>query len=339
MEITSGKIKSAQKVVIYGPEGVGKTTFASKFPDPVFIDTEGGTKHYDVKRFQAPSSWEMLIEEVRHVIKNPSCCKSLVIDTADWAEKLCAENVLAKYGKSSIEEFGYGKGYTYLYEEFGKLLNLLEDVVEKGVNVVICAHAQMRKFEQPHEFGAYDRWELKLSKQIASMVKEWADMVLFANYETLIFKDSNGHAKAQGNKRVMFTTHHSCWDAKNREGLPEKLDFDYKEIEHIFADTVSNTSGNTKAETDDVPFTFEEKPEEETRKSEADEPEHMKKLKDLMGINKVSEYEIMRVVAERGYFPEDMKISEYPKEFTEGVLTGAWEQVFKQIEALRDTAF
>ncbi len=329
MEITSGKIKSAQKVVIYGAEGVGKTTFAARFPDPVFIDTEGGTRRYDVRRLPAPTSWTMLLEDVKYVIKNPSCCKTLVIDTADWAEKLCAENMLAKYGKNGIEDFGYGKGYTYLNEEFGKLLNLCEEVIGKGVNVVLCAHAQMRKFEQPDEFGAYDRWELKLTKQNAPMLKEWADMLLFANYETVIIKDSkSGRAKAQGNKRVMFATHHSCWDAKNREGLPDKLNFDYGEISHVFEDREEKQPEPIieKPAEDELPFTF-------------DEPDYMKKLRDLMDANRVTDYEIMRVVSERGYFPKDMKIEDYPKEFTEGVLIGAWEQVFKQIEALRDTAF
>lgn len=63
-EITQGKIKSALKVVVYGPEGIGKTTFASRFPDPIFIDTEGSTKHMEVKRLPSPSSWTMLLQEV-----------------------------------------------------------------------------------------------------------------------------------------------------------------------------------------------------------------------------------------------------------------------------------
>ena len=86
MNITRGKIKTALKIVVYGQEGVGKSTFASKFPDPVFIDTEGSTKQLDVARFDAPTSWEMLLQEVEYVIKNPAVCKTLVIDTADWAE-------------------------------------------------------------------------------------------------------------------------------------------------------------------------------------------------------------------------------------------------------------
>ena len=58
-EITSGVVSSAQKVVIYGPEGIGKSTFAAQFPDPVFIDTEGSTKKLNIRRFPKPTSWEM----------------------------------------------------------------------------------------------------------------------------------------------------------------------------------------------------------------------------------------------------------------------------------------
>lgn len=184
MEIIKGKIPGAKKVVVYGPEGIGKSTFASMFPDPLFIDTEGSTKDMDVARTPTPSSWMMLMEQVMEVKRTPGLCQTLVIDTADWAEMLCIVQICDKNHKGSIEEFSYGKGYTYVQEEFGRLLNLLEEVVKTGVNVVLTAHAKIRKFEQPDELGAYDRWEMKLTKQTAPMVKEWADMVLFCNYKT-----------------------------------------------------------------------------------------------------------------------------------------------------------
>lgn len=238
MEIIKGKINKPVKVTVYGPEGIGKSTFASKFPDPLFIDTEGSTSHMDVARLPEPTSWQMILQEVQYVIDNPTCCKTLIIDTADWAEKLCAEHVCSSNKVTSIESFGYGKGYTYLKEEFGKFLNRLNDVLGKGINVVITAHAMMRKFEQPDEMGAYDRWELKLSKQCSPLVKEWADMVLFCNYKTMVVNVDNqgavkGKNKAQGGKRVMYTSHHPCWDAKNRFNLPDELDMDYNSIKRI----------------------------------------------------------------------------------------------------------
>ena len=239
MKITRGVIQKAKKIVVYGPEGIGKSTFASKFPNPVFIDTEGSTSSMDVARLPRPTSWEMLLEEIDYVKNDPHVCGTLVIDTIDWAEQLCIEFICAKHQKDGIESFGYGKGYIYVKEEFGRFLNRLSDVIETGTNVVLTAHAQMRKFEQPDEMGAYDRYELKLgtktSSQTAPLVKEWSDALLFANYKTysIAVDDKGKKHKAQGGKRVMYTSHHPCWDAKNRYGLEEELPFDYAEIAHI----------------------------------------------------------------------------------------------------------
>ena len=208
--MTRWKIPLAKIVVIYGCECIGKSAFASQFQDRVFSDTESSTKNMDISRLPAPTSWSMLLEEVRYIMQNPSACKTLVIDTADWAEQLCSAAVCGKYQKSGIEDFGYGKGYVFLQEEFGRLLNLLTELVEqKKVNVVLTAHATMRNFEQPDEMGAYDRWEMKLSKNASPMVKEWADMVLFANYKTHVIK-VDGKNKAKGGRRVIYTPHHRC---------------------------------------------------------------------------------------------------------------------------------
>lgn len=238
MEIITGKIQTAKKVAVYGPEGIGKSTFAAQFPDPLFIDTEGSTNDMDVKRLQRPSSWTMLMEQVNYVKKTPGLCKTLVLDTADWAEMLCMNEVCAKAQKKGIEDFGYGKGYVYLSEEFGRLLNLLEEIVRSGIHVVLNAHAMIRKFDQPDEMGSYDRWELKLQKKTAPLVKEWADMLLFANYKVYVVNvdgqgAEKGKNKASGGKRVMYTSHMPSWDAKNRQGLSPELPFEYAQIAHV----------------------------------------------------------------------------------------------------------
>jgi len=358
MKIIRGKIPGAKKTIAYGPEGIGKSTFAAQFPDPVFIDTEGSTKDMDVARMEAPSSWAMLMEQVRYVKTHPEICKTLVIDTADWAEMLCISHVCDSNQKKSIEEFGYGKGYTYVQEEFGRLLNLLEEVIGVGVHVVLTAHAKMRKFEQPDEMGAYDRWEMKLSKGVAPMVKEWADMVLFCNYKTMVVNvdgqgAQKGKNKAQGGKRVMYTTHHSCWDAKNRYGLPEEAPFSYDSIAHIMADSTvpaAAPTGQAKQMTmDEVPAKSNEKPKEETKAAPpdtgqsgvVDEPITVderipKNLRDLMVANQVCEWDIQNVVEANGYFPGDVEVYDYPTDFIDGCLVGAWEKVYAKVKEMKD---
>ena len=356
MNITSGKIKSAQKVVIYGAEGIGKSTFASHFPDPIFIDTEGSTKKLDIKRFDKPTSWEMLKKEIQYAINNPSVCKTLVIDTIDWAEQLCISAVCAKHDKKGIEEFGYGNGYVYEKEEFGRFLMLLDEVIAKGINVVLTAHAQLRKFEQPDERGAYDRWELKLGKktasQISPLVKEWADMVLFANYKTLVSAtDKDGKKfKAQGGRRVMYTSHHPCWDAKNRDGLPEELDFDYSAIAKVIEGNQPATPKPKPEPPTETPKTeatqvnlkdFEilddddDLPKVEPKKTEAATVETdgiPKELADLMKMSKVTEAEIRQTCYDRGHYPVDTPIKNYDPNFIDGWIIAHWATVVSYIK-------
>lgn len=235
MKITSGKEKRAQKVVIYGAEGVGKTSLAARFPNPLFIDTEGGTSHLDVKRVEKPESFSELIEIVKEVSEK-KICKTLVIDTLDWAEQLATHSLLLKYHQKSIESFGYGKGYTYLSDEFEELIRALDLCIKSNIHVCLVAHAKMRKFEQPDEMGAYDRWEMKLSKNVAPLFKEWCDLLLFLNYKTYVVTSDSQTKKAQGGSRVIYTSHHPCWDAKNRHGLADELPLSFDSIAEIFGD-------------------------------------------------------------------------------------------------------
>lgn len=370
--ISGGRIETAKKVIVYGPEGIGKTTFAARFPDPVFIDTEHSTDAYEVKRFPYPTSWAMLTGEVQQVRDDPSCCRTLVIDTADWAEKLCTAALLARCKKSGIEEFGYGKGYVYLGEDFGKLLNLLEEVKAKGVNVVLTAHAKLSKFEQPDELGSYDRWELKLSKYILPMVKEWADLILFANYKTFAVAsdDSGKKFKAQGGKRVMYTTHHPCWDAKNRYGLAEELPFEFEAIAalfggsapaaaqalHVSAPVPKESPILDAATAAPIPEPPAAQPQPAAQTALPGSPQYQEEsriqqqklmangvpeqLAQLMAANHITEQQVQNVVGNvRGYFPADMPIKDYPADFLQGVLIGAWPQVLDMITQCDDVPF
>jgi GTPase SAR1 family protein len=360
MEITTGKNKRAQKIVIYGPEGIGKSSFAAQFPQALFSDVEGSTDELDVARLPKPSSWEMLMQQAMYLKNNPDKCQSWVIDTADWAEKLAAEHICSKSKKSGIEDFGYGKGYVFLEEEFGRFLNLCSDLLPLGINVVFTAHAQMRKFEQPDEMGSYDRWELKLQKKTAPLFKEWADIVLFVNYKTYVIKTDEKKNKAQGGTRVMYTSHHPCWDAKNRHGLPEEIPFEFNQIAHCIP--IKNSSGLTqniapepvKAETKIDVESNSQVSQDNSMVSEAHfvgtEPKQEsfymdnlsnipKALADLMRANKVTIDEIQRAVAEKGYYPKNTPIENYDPGFISGVLIAAWPQVFSLIKEYKKMPF
>lgn len=305
LNIKSGKISRAQKVVVYGSEGIGKTTFVSQFPNPLFIDTEGGTAHMDVNRLEMPNSWDGFVALVAEVAQNPGVCGSLVIDTADWAEQLCIKDVCAKYKKAGLEEFPYGKGYTYIAEEFARLLSACDKVIAAGMNVVITAHAKMRKFEQPDEMGAYDRWELKLSRQVAPLLKEWADMLLFCNYKTYVVNREDGKSKGQGGKRVFYTSHHPCWDAKNRHGLPDEMELSFDGIRHLF------TGNNAKqAPADDV----------------------RSKLNSLMSAAEISDDELMKLVSLKGHYSADTPVSDYPDSFITRWILPNWDKIVKTIK-------
>lgn len=375
--ITRGIVPKAQKIVVYGPEGVGKTSFAAEFPDPLFIDTEGSTEHYDVARTEAPRSWTMLLDQVVEV-KAARPCATLVIDTADWAEQLAIRHVCAEKGWKSIEDAGYGKGYTFAVEEFGKLLNLLSDVAEAGVNVVLTAHAAIRKFDQPDEAASYNRWALALvdaaKMSNAAKAKEWADAVLFANYETIVEtvgdgKGAKGKARG-GQKRVLHTQHHACWDAKNRWGLPPEIPLDYAQI----AAFVPATAPNPTAQAAPAPAAAVPAPAVPARTAQSSAPrqEHPAAPKpvqsvtfaqdgtvvsdtaqangsglpdfwapalQLMEADDVTVDEVRKMAADKGFFTIDTPAENYPQAFVEGCLVAQWPKCRDHILDARPVPF
>lgn len=314
LNITQGKVERPQRVVIYGPEGIGKTTLASKFPKPLFIDTEDGSVHMDVMRVEKPKTFSGLISIVEEVAKS-DVCQTLVLDTADWAEIICISSRLESDHKTSIEDYGFGKGYVIIGEDFQKLLAAFDKCIAVGINVVVTAHAKMRKFEQPDEAGAYDRWEMKLSKQIAPLLKEWADMVLFCNYETIVITTKDNKKKATGGKRFMFTTHHPCWDAKNRVGMEEKLPMEYESIkEYIPSVKIPKTEPEAKTESKEIDDSVRDY------------------LKDICIAANISSEELRKVVEMKGKVAPGTLIKDYPKELIANWIVPNFERIIKAVE-------
>lgn len=319
MIINKGIKKRPLKVLLYGTEGIGKSTFASQFPHPVFIDLEAGTHYLNVDRVDGITKWDDLLATVAEL--SHSDYQTIVIDTADWAERMAIQYVCDKHEKSGIEAFGYGAGYVYLAEEFNKLIKYLNRVIDHNKHVVVLAHAILRTITLPEEQGSYDHWELKLNtkttNKVAPLVKEWADIVLFANYKTLLVEDKSSMGtkkKAVGGQRVMYTTHTTFCDAKNRFGLEPILSFDYKEIAHL-VQTIP-----------DMPQTLEEA-EAETKSTDG-----WGVLANLMKRDGVTEQELQDAVTKRGYFAENTPIADYPDDFVKNVLVAAWPQIKSYIE-------
>lgn len=368
-ELSCGIREVPLKMLVYGVEGIGKSTLAAEMPSPVWIDAEGGTNQLPVARLPRPTSWAMLLDEVRAVRDGEVPCSTLVVDTADAAEALCSRALCAERSWESIESLGYGKGYTYLSEAFGRFLDLLSEVVERGRNVCVVAHAYIRKVERPDESGAYDRFELKLTRKVAPMAKEWADMVLFCDYKTYVEKDRNGKYKASGGARVIRTTHDPCWDAKNRFGLPEELPMALgalpPELEAVVPDMVGKaassptaapaaersaeqaTTAEPKAPTEvDTALSCMETDVARVKAMTAPAaggtaayerpgyPARMSALADLMERDRVTDAELRHAVAQTGNFLEDCPAESWEQEFVDYLVSG-WDRMLRRVEANR----
>ena len=355
-QITKGMQAKPVKAVCYGIEGVGKTTFAASWPGAVFIDVEDGSGHYDVARLPRPETWLDLLAEIEAASLMDEV-GTLVIDTLDSAESLCMKYLLSKHKADGIESVagGYGKGYTYLSEEFQKLLASLDKCIANGKNVLCIAHAQIKKFEQPDEMGAYDRWELKLQKKCNPLVKEWCDLLLFANFKVELMKSEQDKKKvkaAGGKRRMMYAAHTAAYDAKNRLGLPDEMPFEFAAI----ADVIPN--GGILPTVESKPA--EQAPEQEKRSAEPAQaekkpaaqeppsiagarfedatPPEIAQLHQLMADYRVSDAQLRDAVGSRKNNPytDNTPIAEYSIEFVKNTLLKHWEAIVATVKERAD---
>lgn len=242
LKVIRGRVRKPVRVVLYGVEGIGKTTLASLFPNPIFLDTEGSTFRIDVARAPNPQDeddpqlrdWTHVEGALLDLRGDRQGFETVVIDSADWAERLATVHLLGN--KRSIEDFGFGKGYVMLAETIGKMLARCDDLVRAGMNVVFVAHSKVVRVSPPDQTDGYDRYELRLHKQVAPLLKEWADLVLFANYRTHIIEGEDGRKKAKGGKdRVLFTERTAAFDAKNRFGLKPEIPMTIEALAPVFS--------------------------------------------------------------------------------------------------------
>lgn len=231
--VKKGKQAAAWRFLLYGVEGVGKSTLAAATPSPIFLGAEDGTAHLDVVRLPSPQSWLDIKAGVELLIREPHDYRTLVLDTVDWAEPLLWAFICQRDKKSDIEDYGFGKGYTAALDEWRVLLASLERLREsRKMNVLLLGHCHAKPFKNP--LGEdFDRYELKLHIKAGGLLKEWSDAVLFANHETYAKKDERTK-KVKGistGARWLYTERTAGYDAKNRFGFPEMLPLSWPDVE------------------------------------------------------------------------------------------------------------
>jgi hypothetical protein len=228
--IVKGRLVRPMRVLTYGVEGIGKSTFAANAPSPIFLAAEDGTAQLDVARFPEPKTWREVFDALDELTDTEHDFKTLVVDTLDWLEPLCWQAVCERSKWRSIEDGGYGKGYVAALDEWRVLLARLERLRERrAMHVIFLAHSWVKTFKSP-DTDDFDRYELKVHAKAGGLLKEWADAVLFARYETFSHVDEKTK-RAKGvstGARVIHTQRTAAWDAKNRYDLPESIPLDWQ---------------------------------------------------------------------------------------------------------------
>ena len=224
-KIKKGNADLPARIVIAGPEGIGKSAYASLAPNPLFIAAEDGLTGLEhLERF-TPTTLEELKKLLDEVEGSKSLgYETLVIDTADWLERTIHASLCRAHNVRSIEEYGkgYGKGYVAAATELTSLLAQLDNIRHKQrMGIVVLSHVQIRTHTPPGS-DPYDRYEMKGHKQFTGLLREWPDACLFMVYETFTTKDK-GNDKVVGGERIMRTNWAPGWDAKNRYNLPDPI--------------------------------------------------------------------------------------------------------------------
>lgn len=362
-EINGIQYGSGIKAVLYGQEGVGKSSLAANIPGIVFIDCEGSTTKMNVRRLPAPTSWAMLCDEMDYIRENADAkgYKAVAIDTFDWAESLALQAICSEHNVKGIEGFNYGKGWQYESETVARFLENTDKLIKAGIHVILICHAISRKTTLPEEIDEFDHWELKLgnktTNKIAPLLKEWSDMTLFLAFKTQIMAaDDKGKVhKATSVQRVMYATKSAWWDAKNRFGLPDMMPLDYGAIAHLFAapaDTMMQRAQDAgiPTATINVPGTPQQPPvaaepaQQPLPLSALDGAEPAEALSsdwhgipdalaNLMTANNVLPSHIEKISSEVfRYFPAGMPMREYPQDYHEW-LCANWQQVMDAVRA------
>lgn len=226
--IQKGKQGGPPRVVIYGQEGIGKSTFAASAPKPVFLPTEDGLGQIECDQFPFIKSYREFLQYLAAISTEEHDYQTLVVDSLDWLEKLIWADVCLQEKKINIEDIGYAKGYKFALTQWREVITAFDYIRnQKGMSIILVAHAKVEKFEDP-ENPTYDRYTLALHKSADAYVREWSDAVLFAAQKKRINKEDVGFNKvratavaigAEGGERILRTVGSPACVAKNRYGI------------------------------------------------------------------------------------------------------------------------
>lgn len=228
---------AAPRVLVYGVEGIGKSTFAAGAPSPVFIQTEDGLGSLAVDHFPVANKVSDVLDAISTLFDGGHDFKTVVIDSLDWLETLIWRDIEARY---DAKDLAYGKGAMIAADKWREILDGLTALRnDRGMAVILIAHTEIKRFDSP-ETEPYDRYQPKLQARSSALVREWCDAVLFANYKTLIKKDDVGFNKTvsrgiTNGERLLFTSERPAYMAKNRYSLPESIPLSWEAFESAIA--------------------------------------------------------------------------------------------------------
>lgn len=222
-DVVSGKLAMPLRVLAYGAEGCGKSTFAAGSPSPIFLGAENGTGALDVRRLPEPQAWQDVLDSVEFLEKETHPFKTVVVDPLNWLEPLVFAHVAGPGGNIEKACGGYGKGYVAAVDVWRVFLSGLERLWRKGMNVVILAHPVVKKFKDPEGDG-YDRYEIAMNDKATGLFKQWVDYVLFVRFEAFS-KQTDGKRMLgfSTGARVIHTQWTAAYDAKRRLAIPDEL--------------------------------------------------------------------------------------------------------------------
>ncbi|NUN15570.1 MAG: ATP-binding protein [Myxococcales bacterium] len=244
--IRAGRKRRPRRALVYGVQGVGKSSFAASSARPVFIQTEDGLDTIACDPLPLAKSTKDVLDAIAALYGEEHDYRTVVVDTLDWLERMIWDDVCAEFGVKYLEKAdgGYGKGYTYALPRWRMFLDGLDALREhRGMAVILLAHARAEKFQTP-ENTAHDRFAPRLHKLASALVQEWADEVFFATYSSI---SDPARVKTDAvPERVMRTSEGPTHVAKNRLGMPAELPLEWAAYDYYVQQAYPATSSSSK---------------------------------------------------------------------------------------------